>query len=98
MKILFNIKLHQKALTLLEMIEKCGIHYNTSKTYLTKWDNCNWMDMFRLAYKREDLERQVEKYAAIKKRLIRSYIDVCDKINANTIDYFESKNKVTENY
>lgn len=98
MRLLYNIQLHQKALAILEMIERCTIYENTNKHYLNEWDGANWMDLIRIAYEREELDTAVNKYAAIKQRLIKSYTIVRHKINTTPIDYVESKKLVPENY
>ncbi len=75
-----QMKLHQRAVDVLDMIVRCDNYYANAMDYLNRWDAANWMDMIRLVNKRDDLEKHVNKYAAIKQRLTSWYIDIMGRI------------------
>ena len=74
MRLLYNIKLHQKALTILEMIEKCDRIIADSKSFMTRYD-APWFSFTRPMY-----QKTIDKHIAVKQRLIIYYSDVMRRL------------------
>ncbi len=76
-----QLKLHQRAVDVLDMIVTADKRYANAEDYLRRYDaSKNWMDMIRIMNNRNDLERELARYDAIRQRLTSWYIDIMGRI------------------
>ncbi len=75
-----QMKLHQRAVDVLDMIVTCDKYLGDAQDNLKRWDAANWMDIIRIMSKRSQWEQSVNKYEAIKQRLTSWYIDIMGRI------------------
>ncbi len=90
-----QLRLHQRAVDVLDMIVTCDKYYADAEDNLKRWDKANWMDMIRIMSNRSQWEQSVNKYAAIKQRLTSWYIDIMGRIEDVAILHINEQN---ENY
>jgi hypothetical protein len=88
-----TLKLHQKAVDILDMIVSCDKRIGNAKDYLNRYYAAknDSFSMLRLFNTEEDLISNVTRWEKVKERLTRYYIDVMGRINKLMIDFVESK-------
>lgn len=89
-----QLKLHQRCVDVLDMIVTCDKNYADAADYLAKYDRAGWLDIIKCVHRRDDLEAEVNRYAAIKQRLTLWYIDIMSRIEQVAILHVQQN----ENY
>ncbi len=92
-----QLKLHQRAVDVLDMIVTADKYLCDAQDNLKRWDAANWMDLIRIMSNRSQWEQSVNKYEAIRQRLTSWYIDIMSRIEDVAILHMEDKTVEHEN-
>lgn len=79
-----KIKAHNKCLCILEMIQEANNRIGTASANLFTYDQSKWDSFFCLMHSREKLQKDYDKYQAIKSRLVKYYYATLQQVVGTT--------------
>lgn len=91
-----SIKTHSKCLEILEMIKTCNNRISAAVCDLYHYNNAKPLDPIRIVHDRKEFEDILNKYKAIKNRLVLYYINTLLTLVQTPLTYLEQKQNKNE--